>query len=150
MNDAYTFAYGRSITTMSDCIKANMTGVLLRRDAAKMISNYAINALGKQPDESRECTFDDMINGDEEYKKYAKLACQLGVMGINNVTNQVNTNFNPDEAVTKAQFATILSRLLYGSLYNGDDENRYVKHVDKLHEEGVIKVKTDLLSPLPR
>ncbi len=99
-----------------------------------MISNYAINVLDKQPDESRECAFDDMINGDAEYQIYAKLACQLGVMGINNVTNEVNKNFNPDEAVTKAQFATILSRLLYGSAYNGDDENRYVKHVDKLHE----------------
>lgn len=150
MNDAYTFAYGHSITTMSDCIKANMTWVLLRRDAAKMISNYAINALGKKPDDSRKCIFTDMANSDPEYEVYAKLACQLGVMGINNVTNEINTNFNPDESVTKAQFATILSRLLYGPLYNGDDENWYVKHVDKLHELWVIKMKTDLFSPLPR
>jgi len=47
LNNAYLRAYGYDITTMPTIQKANMQGKLLRKDMAKMISNFAINVLGK-------------------------------------------------------------------------------------------------------
>ncbi|HBB04145.1 TPA: hypothetical protein DCZ39_04610 [Patescibacteria group bacterium] len=44
---------------------------------------------------------------------YIKLACQLGIMGIN------SSLFNPNGIVTRAEFGTVLSRSLYGNLYDG-------------------------------
>jgi hypothetical protein len=45
-------------------------------------------------------------------KLYIKLACQLGLMGIS------SSIFDPKGAVTRAQFGTVLSRTLYGDIYN--------------------------------
>lgn len=150
MSEAYAFSYKNGLTTMQTCEKANMYGQLFRRDAAKIISNYAINILNKLPDAKKKCLFNDMESMNEEYKKYATLACQLGIMGIDNGTNDVAKNFEPNALVTKAQFAVMISRLLYGTLYNGDSNNWYAKHVEKLTNEHIITITTDILNPLPR
>ena len=52
-------------------------GMLYRRDMAKMMSNFAMNFLGKKPDMSKSCEFDDLANQDAEMKYYIKTACQL-------------------------------------------------------------------------
>ncbi len=52
--------------------------------------------------------------------------------------------------MTKAQFATILSRLLYGSTYNTSDTCWYCKHVEALKKAGILTVTTDILDPLKR
>jgi len=57
---AYQFAYTYQITTMPDCLSANMDGSLIRSHAAKMMSNYAMNVLDKEPDTEKVCEFDDM------------------------------------------------------------------------------------------
>jgi hypothetical protein len=46
-------------------------------------------------------------------------------------------NFLPNERVDRAQFGTILSRLLYGNTYNGG-KPYYVKHLQALKENGII------------
>ncbi len=58
--------------------------------------------------------------------------------------------FNPIGLIDKAQFATILSRMLRGNENNTTDACRYCKHVDVLKATGVIKVTTDLMMPLKR
>lgn len=62
---------------MSTCKKANVEGSLLRRDVAKMISNFAINVMKKTADMTKKCMFEDMTNADPEYQHYATLSCQL-------------------------------------------------------------------------
>ncbi|MEI6118245.1 MAG: hypothetical protein WCP92_03195 [bacterium] len=47
LKDAYKRAYGYDITTMDTIQKANMNGPLLRKDMAKMISNFATNIMNK-------------------------------------------------------------------------------------------------------
>lgn len=42
---AYLFAFKYHITTMPSCEDANMDGFLTREQAAKIMSNYAINVL---------------------------------------------------------------------------------------------------------
>jgi hypothetical protein len=53
-----------------------------------------------------------MGNQSEEMQLYAKLSCQLGLMG------QGITNFRPDDVVTRAEFGTVVSRMLRGNENN--------------------------------
>lgn len=48
---------------------------------AKMISEFAIQILGKKPDTSKKCDYPDITDQTDEMKKYIKLSCQLGLMG---------------------------------------------------------------------
>jgi hypothetical protein len=57
------------------------------------------------------CTFTDMQAEDTEMRLYAKIACQLGLMGLDTEGNPTST-FNPNVEVTRAQFGTVLSRAL--------------------------------------
>lgn len=79
-NEAFEFAFQFDITTMPTCAKARMGSLLLRKDAAKMMVNFAINILHKAPDTNRRCNFRDMRTEDVESQQYAVLACQLGIM----------------------------------------------------------------------
>lgn len=135
---------------MPTCIDANMDGFLIRSHAAKMMTNYAMNVLKKEPNTSKVCTFDDMNDQSLEMQTYAILACQLGLMGLETDGITPTKSFNPTNNVDKAQFATILSRLLYGEEFNGNTTCWYCDHVAKLQEEGVIKIVTDLFDPLKR
>jgi hypothetical protein len=66
------------------------------------------------------CEFIDMENESEEMQHYAEMACQLGLMGIDYNGNPA-TKFNPNDKVTRAEFGTALSRLLYGDVNNAKD-----------------------------
>jgi len=49
------------------------------------------------------------------------------------------SSFAPSATITRAQFATILSRLLYGNKYNTADAiNRASKHLQALNKAGII------------
>jgi hypothetical protein len=49
LNAAYLYAYNIGITTQSTVQQADLTGSLIRKHLAKMISNFAIKELGKTP-----------------------------------------------------------------------------------------------------
>ena len=83
-----------------------MNGTLLRAHMAKMVSNFAIKLGGLTPDTTKQCTFNDIASQSTEMKLYIKLACQLGLMGVN------IDSFDPKGEVTRAQFGTILSRVI--------------------------------------
>lgn len=75
-----------------------------------------------------------MTNQDEDMQRYAILSCQLGIMGLeyDGVTPQAN--FHPNDVIDKAQFATILSRILYGKTYDGNAACWYCDHVKALQD----------------
>ena len=54
-----------------------MEGILYRKFAAKMASEFAIKAVGLTPDESRECNFTDIDKELPELQYYMRLACKL-------------------------------------------------------------------------
>lgn len=136
LTDAYSYAYGVKITTVPKIERANLNGVLIRSHLAKMMSEYAIKVLGKTPDTSRSCIFKDMSKQTEEFQKYAKLACQLGLMGLKTDGTPADT-FNPEDQVNRAIFGTTLSRALFGGTYNGG-QNRYAKHLEALKTNAVM------------
>lgn len=113
-----------------------MTGILIRAHLAKMMSEYATKVVGLTPDTSRKCNFSDMQNQTEEFKKYAIMSCQLGLMGLK-TDGSPAPKFQPNEQVNRAIFGTTLSRTLRGEAYNGG-QNRYSKHLNALFTNKII------------
>lgn len=133
MNEAYEFAYANGITTMKSIDEAEMLDGLTRIAMAKMLSQYAINVLGKSPADVEVPNFTDVsADLDAEYANGVTLAYKLGIMWINMPDNK----FLPYETVTRAQFGTALSRLLFG-IEDGEDAY-YTTHLAKLKEAWII------------
>ncbi len=129
---AYEYAYSIGITTMPTLDQANMYGSLIRSHMAKMMVNYAKNVLGKTPDTSLSCNFTDIANQSTELKWYIREACQLGLMG------KGITAFEPEASVTRAQFGTVLSRALWGNMFDGATPY-YKDHLQMLKDATIMK-----------
>ena len=126
-SEAYTWAYKNWITTMDTMDKANMYWEITRIELSKMISNYAINILKKKPDTSKKCEFSDVSDRlNLQYDSWVVNSCQLWLMW------QWITKFRPYDKVTRGEFGTILSRLLWWDKYNGWNPY-YKKHVNQLN-----------------
>lgn len=133
MNDAYHFAYQNGITTMDSIEKANMWWGLTRIAMAKMLAYYAINVLWMKPDETRINKFSDVSDElSSQYDNWVNLSYQLWIMWINMMHNM----FRPFDLVTRAEFGTALSRMLY---WLADWKKLYYEtHLKKLTEEKII------------
>ena len=135
--EAYEFAKWNGITTMPTIQKADMNWKLTRIAMAKMLSQYAINVLWKTPDATLNNKFNDVTDKlDLDYDDWVTLAYQLWIMWQNMPWN----NFRPDDEVTRAEFATALSRMLYKTsdwIYKSTDKY-YTNHMSKLVKEWII------------
>ena len=139
-NNAYTFAYKNWITTMDSINKANMNGPLNRIAMAKMLSNYAMNVLGKKPANVVVPNFPDVsAELNEQYWWAVTLAYQLWIMWLN------IDKFRPNDPVTRAEFGTALSRMLY---WLSDGNPYYSTHLAKLKRENIISNDTPNLKEL--
>ena len=129
-NNAYEFAYRAWITTIRWIENANMGGKLTRIAMAKMLSNYAINVLGKEPANIIVPRFPDVSNQlNEDYWWAVDLAYQLWIMWV------WIDSFRPNDVVTRWEFATALSRMLYST---PDWIPYYSTHILKLLKEWII------------
>ena len=133
--EAYQFAYKNWVTTMDSIQKADMEWTLTRIAMAKMLSQYAINVLGKKPANIVVPEFKDITPElDEEYNYWVTLAYQLGIMWINMPDNE----FRPFDLVPRSEFTTALSRMIY---WIADwTDVYYSTHMAKLKEEWVITI----------
>ncbi len=101
--------------------------------------NYAINVRGMKLDTAKTCVFTDIATQSSEMKWYIIKACQLWLMGVG------TKKFMPEDIVTRAQFGTVLSRMLYGSLYEWWNPY-YFNHLQALQKNWVITtVNPDLI-----
>ena len=129
---AYEFAKWHWITTMPSIQEADMNWKLTRIVMAKMLSYYAMNVLGQKPANIVTPKFNDVTDKlDSDYDNWVILAYQLGIMWI----NMPDDEFRPFDLVTRAEFATALSRMLYKLV---DWDPYYVTHMAKLKEEWII------------
>ncbi len=129
---AYHYAYENWITSMSTLEEANMEWTLTRAQLAKMIVNYTNKILNKRTlNHGTACDFDDIKTQTEDIQEYIRVACQMGIMGIN------IEDFDPNGIVDRAQFATVLSRALYWSIYN-TETLRYAEHIQALKKNNII------------
>ena len=130
MIKAHQFAYENGITSIANISNAKMNNNLTRIAMAKMLSQYAINILWKTPDKSKIANFSDVPSSlDVSYNHWVTLAYQLWIMWV--WTNK----FRPNDIVTRAEFWTALSRMLY---WIPDGNPYYVPHLNKLKSEWII------------
>ena len=130
---AYTWAFNNWITTQNTIDKANVEWEITRIELSKMISNYVIKVLKKYPDTSKICNFSDITeNLDNQYDNWVTKSCQLWLMW------QWITNFRPYDKVSRAEFWTILSRVLYWEKYNWWNPY-YKKHLNQLNIVWIMK-----------
>ena len=135
VSTAYQWAYKNDVTTMDTIDEANPEGVVTRWHLAKMVVNYAINVLWQELPEKvpSECRWDDWRGEweSQEIKDYAVKACSLGLMWLD------MNKFQPRLNVTRAQFGTIMSRLLWWKKYAGGTPY-YKKHLNALKENNIM------------
>ena len=147
INTAYVWAYNAGITTIPTVQAANIEGKVYRSHLAKMISEYAINVLKKPLNTGLNCSFPDMKNQSQELQQYSTTACQLGLMGLKTDWTP-DTKFNPNAEITRAQFATTLSRLLRGNK-NSTGSTYYEGHLQALKKAWIMtKISTPSMKEL--
>ena len=127
---AYIWGYENWITTIDEIDNANLWWNLTRIAMAKMLSQYAINVLGKKPLNNSWASFRDVSERlNDDYGNWVTLAYQLWIMWVG------IDKFRPFDLVTRAEFATALSRLLY---WISDGEPYYSSHLAMLKNEWVL------------
>jgi len=146
INDAFQRAYGMWLTNRCPIDVANLNNGIRRDEAAKIISLFAKQVLDIQPDTKKSaCTkFKDIKHLSLDLQNYVILSCQLGIMGYESDGIRIKKTFDPSYILNRAQFGTMLSRLLYGNTYNvkvWDKEwfQWYEKHHLALHKNNIIK-----------
>ena len=128
LKEAYYWAHDKSITTQSSIEAADLEGLITRQTMAKMISNFAINVLRKTPDTTKKCVFLDTDISDS-LLPHVITSCQLWLMGI------WIDKFNPNSVVTRAEFWTILSRVLWWDKYDKWKRHTfYERHLSALKD----------------
>ena len=131
LQDAYNWAYGKGVTTMSPIDNANMYGAITRAEMAKMLSVYSTEVLGNTPDTSKACTFTDIDSVKWDLHDFIIESCQLGIMG------QGITAFRPYDTISRAEFGTALSRVLWGDKYEGGTPY-YANHLNALKSAAIM------------
>ena len=148
LQEAYQYAYGKWVTTQCPIYSANLDGYLYRDHFAKMISVYAMNVAWKTPNYGKYwCNqFNDIAWDYPELQRYMTLACQLELMWMNSDWVTPKTYFDPYSILTRAEFGTVFSRLIFGDTYNVKNEASvynqewfwYKRHLEALRDYGVM------------
>ena len=117
--DAYKWAYKNWLTTMSTIQDADPDWYLLRWHMAKIVVNFMINVLWMKlptviPDHCKNWNDDSTIWESDEIKWYATISCALWVMWI----DMLNNEFLPNDIVSRAEFGTVVSRVLWWNTFN--------------------------------
>ena len=135
IHTAYEWAKSKDITTIQTLDEAMPDGVVKRWHLAKMVVNYATNILWREIPEKipSECRWNDNRKDweSEEIKDYAVKSCALWLMWLD------MPKFLPNLEVTRAQFGTIMSRLLWWKKYAWWTPY-YRKHLNALKENNIM------------
>jgi hypothetical protein len=118
---------------------ADLKWLLIRKHMAKMISSFSIQVVGLNPKYYKRCEFNDVSKETVEMRYYMKLSCQLWLMWLK-YDGTDDIKFNPNNYVTRAQFGTILSRLIRWKKYNWNPRNRYISHLKALQKVWIMKI----------
>ena len=136
---AYKWAYGQGITTMPTIQKAKLNNSITREQLAKMMVQFMSKVLDKKPIKTDTPDYEDVkveTRGQEMYD-FVTLAYQYQIMGIDANGNALK-KFKPTGTVSRAEFATVLSRVLFGSAYNQNSGNYRELHIQALNKVGIL------------
>ena len=141
--DAYNWAYDLWITSKSTIDDAKLYDNITREELAKMMVVFVSKELGRQPVRTYVPKYWDVSEKSRwaELARYIILAYQYQIMGIH-ANGTPLRYFDPEWRVTRGEFATVLSRILYGSKYNKEWSEYYERHVQALQDAGIL-INTD-------
>ena len=137
---AYLYACENDITTIRDIEEARLWDFLTRAEMAKMISVFATKELWMKPNTSKDCSnfADSIASYSQEMKDYMVMSCQLEIMWIHTTNYKAIPDFMPSKYVSRAEFGTVLSRILWWNKHEGTNDNYYVNHLNALKENSII------------
>ena len=136
-NDAYLWACQHNITTMRTIQEARLGHPLTRAELAKIMSAYAMKEYHLKPLITGAANYKD-VNADlGDLADYIQLAYQLQIMGINADGTPIQA-FEPHKLVSRAEFATVLSRVIWGNKHNISGDDRYSAHLQALKKYEII------------
>ena len=136
-NDAYLWACQHNITTMRTIQEARLDQSLTRAELAKIMSVYAMKEYHLKPLITGAVNYKDVNTDLGDLADYIQLAYQLQIMGINADGTPMQA-FEPHKLVSRAEFATVLSRVIWGSKHNISGDDRYSAHLQALKKYRVI------------
>ena len=136
-NDAYLWSCQHNITTMRTIQEARLDQPLTRAELAKIMSVYAMKEYHLKPLITGAVNYKD-VNADlGDLADYIQLAYQLQIMGINADGTPIQA-FEPHKLVSRAEFATVLSRVIRGNKHNISGDYRYSAHLQALKKYKII------------
>ena len=136
-NDAYLWACQHNITTMRTIQDARLGHPLTRAELAKIMSAYAMKEYHLKPLITGAANYKD-VNADlGDLADYIQLAYQLQIMGIDADGTPIQA-FEPHKLVSRAEFATVLSRVIWGNKHNISGDDRYSAHLQALKKYEII------------
>ena len=136
-NDAYLWACQHDITTMRTIQEARLDQPLTRAELAKIMSVYAMKEYHLKPLRAAAVNYKDVNTDLGDLADYIQLAYQLQIMGINADGTPMQA-FEPHKLVSRAEFATVLSRVIWGNKHNISGDDRYSAHLQALKKYEII------------
>ena len=128
--EAYFWSCNEWIINEQYINNAKLNQELSRIEMARMLNIFATKLMRKEQDPSRDCKwYSDLNNNDSAI---ANKACYLWIMWI------WISKFRPNDSVSRAEFGTVLSRILYWDTYNVTNWKYYEKHLKALKDNGII------------
>jgi hypothetical protein len=103
-----------------------------------MMVQYMINVLHKKPILNKDISYPDVDGSLWDLEAYIKLAYQYQIMWIH-WNWQPLEEFAPNRIVTRKEFATVFSRILFWDRFNIDGPEYWTNHIDALKEISVLK-----------
>lgn len=136
---AYKYAYDNGMTSIWPIDDAELYRPLVRKEYAKMVSQFAVHILKLLPEVNTGCVFSDVAEESDEFQYFMQLSCELGLMGLE-YDGIPAKEFWPNLPVSRAMFGTVLSRLLFGSVYNGNSASWYEDHLLALKRADIMRM----------
>ena len=144
---AYEWALENGITTMNDIDRARLSDGLTRAELAKMMSQYMTKVMWKTPVDAEKAEYSDVDESLGDLADYIQTAYAYKIMWINADGTPIK-NFNPSGKVTRAEYATVFSRVLFGDKYNKAEWNYYEDHLTALKEAGILTNTTPTIQEI--
>ncbi len=151
LQTAYDRAYQNGITTINVFELADPDWYVKRWHMAKMVVNFVVNVLWKieSTQISEQCKTrndEQIVRESQEIRNYADRACALWIMWI----EMPNQKFRPNDLVSRAEFGTIVSRIIWWDKYNTNADDSlpyYENHLNMLKSNAIM---TQIENPLTR
>ena len=142
VNEAYIWACENWIIKSDTIQWARLWEYLNRAEMAKIVTVFEMLVLDAKPNRNKDCSaFADSISMyNSEMKNYMITSCQLERMWIHTADHKPISDFMPRKFVSRAEFWTILSRILWWNKYEApkNSSKYYIKHLYHLKENWLL------------